>query len=82
MQCEEDWLVMHVLFAQHWWSISKIAQGFGSTGGRPAGTPRQRPSPGTGREGARPSSARRSSPTCSVALTGATTFWPRRSTES
>jgi len=29
MQCEEDWLVMHVLFAHHGWSISKIAREFG-----------------------------------------------------
>jgi transposase len=29
MQCEEDWLVMHALFAQHGWSISKIAREFG-----------------------------------------------------
>jgi hypothetical protein len=29
MQCEEDWLVMHVLHAHHGWSISKIAREFG-----------------------------------------------------
>ncbi len=29
MQCEEDWLVMHALHAQHGWSISKIAREFG-----------------------------------------------------
>jgi transposase len=29
MQCEEDWLVMHVLYAHHGWSISKIAREFG-----------------------------------------------------
>ncbi len=29
MQCEEDWLVMHALFAHHGWSISKIAREFG-----------------------------------------------------
>ena len=29
MQCEEDWLVMHALFAHHGWSISKIASEFG-----------------------------------------------------
>ena len=29
MQCEEDWLVMHALYAQHGWSISKIAREFG-----------------------------------------------------
>ena len=29
MQCEEDWLVMHALYAHHGWSISKIAKEFG-----------------------------------------------------
>lgn len=29
MQCEEDRLVMHALFAHHGWSISKIAREFG-----------------------------------------------------
>lgn len=29
MQCEEDWLVMHALHANHGWSISKIAREFG-----------------------------------------------------
>jgi transposase len=29
MQCEEDWLVMHTLFAHNGWSISKIAREFG-----------------------------------------------------
>jgi len=29
MQCEEDWLVMHVLHAHHGWSIAKIAKEFG-----------------------------------------------------
>ncbi len=29
MQCEEDWLVMHALYAHHGWSISMIAREFG-----------------------------------------------------